>query len=191
MKKGDLGGYVWSERALSQYDDCWIQKDSKVMGNSMVCLDAVIGNKSVISGYVVISGNSVVRKSVISGDVLITGDAFVYGCDVSGHIKIYEHAIVEEYAKISGNIHICGYTLIHGTKKHSIVINNDEYFETFMLRDGKNTPTHITWTRSNDMYSNVLLTCVNKNKMLNFVKYNNGEEKMKYIKRWMDSMCVK
>ena len=36
IKKGDLGGYVESERNLSQYDNCWIYDNAIVFGNAKV-----------------------------------------------------------------------------------------------------------------------------------------------------------
>lgn len=38
IKKGDLDGYVESERNLSQYDNCWIYDNAIVFGNAKVIM---------------------------------------------------------------------------------------------------------------------------------------------------------
>ena len=40
VKKGELGGYVESERNLSQEGNCWVCGNAKVCGNAEVCGNA-------------------------------------------------------------------------------------------------------------------------------------------------------
>lgn len=42
VKKGELGGYVESERNLSQAGNCWVYGNAKVCDNAKVCGDAMI-----------------------------------------------------------------------------------------------------------------------------------------------------
>ena len=42
VKKGELGGYVKSERNLSQAGNCWVYGNAKVYDNAKVCGDAMI-----------------------------------------------------------------------------------------------------------------------------------------------------
>ena len=46
VKKGDKGGFVQSEKNLSQLDNCWIYDNSKAFGNSFVRQNAVLSYNS-------------------------------------------------------------------------------------------------------------------------------------------------
>ena len=52
VKAGDLGGYIESERNLSQEGDCWVYDKAKVTD------EAKIYGNAKIKGYVVISDNA-------------------------------------------------------------------------------------------------------------------------------------
>ena len=55
VKAGDLGGFVESEKNLSQEGNCWIYDDAKVYE------DAWIYGSARISGSVIISGSSIIN----------------------------------------------------------------------------------------------------------------------------------
>ena len=63
VKKGELGGYVESERNLSQEGNCWVYGNALVYGNAKVCGNAeVCGN----ADYITIKGlGSVCRNTTI------------------------------------------------------------------------------------------------------------------------------
>lgn len=75
VKKGELGGYVESERNLSQEGNCWVYGNAEVYGNAWVCGNAeVFGNAKVYSNaevcgnadYITIKGlGSVCRNTTI------------------------------------------------------------------------------------------------------------------------------
>ena len=65
VKKGELGGYVESERNLSQEGNCWVCGNAKVCGDAKVCGNAwVFGNAEVYGNakvcgdadYIIIKG---------------------------------------------------------------------------------------------------------------------------------------
>ena len=108
IKKGDLGGYVESERNLSQYDNCWIYDNAIVFGNTKViqsanvCEYAQISDNAIIIGYATIMGHSKI-------------------CD---HAKIGGRALIAERAEIDENaelldsndyITLTGFGLTHNT----------------------------------------------------------------------------
>ncbi len=63
VKKGEKGGYVQSEKNLSQSGTCWIYDDAKVYGNAFVREDAVVRDKAEISGHKIVSGNEDISKT--------------------------------------------------------------------------------------------------------------------------------
>ena len=63
VKKGELGGYVESERNLSQEGNCWVYSNAEVCGNAKVYSNALVcGN----ADYITIKGlGSVCRNTTI------------------------------------------------------------------------------------------------------------------------------
>lgn len=66
VKVGELGGYIESEKNLSQEGDCWIYDDARVYDNAVVCGnarvrgDAKVYDNDMVSGYAVVSGDSII-----------------------------------------------------------------------------------------------------------------------------------
>ena len=52
VKAGDLGGYIESERNLSQYGNCWVYDEAKVFDEAEVFGDCWV------SGYAQVYGNA-------------------------------------------------------------------------------------------------------------------------------------
>lgn len=89
---GDFGGWVSSEKNLSQYGCCWIAgnaivcENSRVIGSALVNSFAVICGKCLIKDHANISGYARLFDAVIvAGDSAICGDAIlcgdIYVCD--------------------------------------------------------------------------------------------------------------
>ena len=93
VNKGDKGGFVESEKNLSQDGTCWVYDTAKIHGNA------------------VIFGNATVYDDVeVWGFANIYGDAEIYGqaeirdnASVSGNVKIYCYVTICGYAKIKSD----------------------------------------------------------------------------------------
>lgn len=97
--KGDKGGFVESEKNLSQKGNCWIYDDacvydggrvegdasiwgdSRVCGNSLVTDKAVVTDNAVINGNALIYGNARVRGNAHISDAYVLGNAVVSELD--------------------------------------------------------------------------------------------------------------
>jgi len=66
VKKGDLGGWIESEKNLSQNGNAWVYNDAQIFGDAQIFEDAQIFGDTWISGDTKISGNA-----WISGDAII------------------------------------------------------------------------------------------------------------------------
>ena len=89
VKKGELGGYVESERNLSQEGNCW------VCGNAKVCGDAEVCGNAKVYGNAWVFGNAEVY-----GNAKVYGNAWVYGnAEVCGNARVYGDA---DYITIKG-----------------------------------------------------------------------------------------
>ena len=84
--KGDLGGWIESEKNLSQNGNAWVYDNARVYGNAEV------------------SGNA-----WVSGDAGVYGNAKVYNnAEVSGNAEVYDNAEVSDNAEIYGDAEVSG-----------------------------------------------------------------------------------
>lgn len=118
-KKGQLGGYIESEKNLSQDGECWLDKDGICFGNAQII------------------ENAVVDDAVVFDNAIIKGDARVF--DSSNGMQIYGNAIVEGMVEGPGDIYgnaVIGRDLI--TRKiggKCININSDKMDEWIQDRN--------------------------------------------------------
>ena len=101
VKKGDIGGYVESEKNLSQYGDCWIYDNARVEDNAQVYGDAEV------CGDCWIYDNAVVRDNA----------------KVCHNARIRGHAVVQHDAVVRGNAIICGDAIISSDKDYIVFKN--------------------------------------------------------------------
>ena len=86
VEKGELGGWIESEKNLSQDGDAWVFDNATVRGNAKV------------RGTSMVSGNA-----SVSGNAYVGGNAMVYNnAWVCGFATIYDNAEVRGNAVVSG-----------------------------------------------------------------------------------------
>ena len=102
--KGSRGGYVESERNLSQNGNSWIGSKSIVRGNAFVCGDAVVHGKSEIWGEAYLSDKAIVRDTKVCGNVVIRGEGFFNGCSLSGKNSFINDNIHEYFCACDDEI---------------------------------------------------------------------------------------
>ena len=104
VKKGDLGGFIESEKNLSHEGDCW------VYGNAAVGWDARV------SGNAKVFGDAVVFWDArVSGNAEVSGDASVFdNAKVSEDAVVSWHAVVRGEAEVSGNARVWGHSKVFG-----------------------------------------------------------------------------
>ena len=80
VKKGDVGGYVESEKNLSQSGNAWVSGNAKVYGNAEVSGNAKVYGNAWVSGNAKVYGNAEVSGNAkVYGDAKVSGNAEVYG----------------------------------------------------------------------------------------------------------------
>lgn len=160
VKKGDIGGYVESEKNLSQYNDCWIYDNAKVCDNAVVIGKAIVcGNARVYDNAVVIS------KAIVCDNARVRNNAQVYGnaivrddARVFANAQIYDNAVVVDNARvcdnaeIGGKARIGGNAVIQGNAEVSgdAIISSDKDYIVF--KNWWSSGRFFTWTRSNNMW---------------------------------------
>ena len=112
VKEGDLGGWIESEKTLSDEGNCWIGGEAKVFNKSTVSGNAVVTDEATVTdsdvmGNSHISGNAVIYSAKVGGNTIVKDSAWVESTCLFDSTEISEHAqvygIVSGMAKISGN----------------------------------------------------------------------------------------
>lgn len=166
VKKGDKGGFIESEKNLSQINDCWVYDNAKVFGNARVFGDAKVYENASISdiaevfGVAKINGNAKVfgnanvygdavvsDKAQISGNAIVCKYAEIFGnAQVYGNAEIFGNALVHGNAKVFGDVKVYGNAEIFG---YAVVENNSDYI---VFKNWWSSGRYFTWTRSNNMW---------------------------------------
>jgi len=104
LETGELGGWIESEKNLSQHDKCWVSGNARVYGNAQVSGNAWVSGDARVYGNAQVSGNA-----CVSDDARVYGDAHV-----SGDARVYGDAHVSGDAWVSGNARVSGDSNIYG-----------------------------------------------------------------------------
>ena len=136
VRKGQLGGFVESEKNLNPNRHCgaWIYNDAAVMGNAVVSDQAIVRDDATISGnativdYATVSGTSKVSDDAkvsdyahISGNSLIVSNSKVYGDAVIISSNMYDNAKVDNECVVistalTGNANILSKARVEGCR---------------------------------------------------------------------------
>lgn len=156
VKKGDIGGWVESEKNLSQKGLCWIYDDAKVSAKARVSENARVMDLAVVDSnarvygtagvcdlshvtdYAAVRGNSIVRdKSCVMEFGLVDDHAFVFDratvsgrAQVVGFARICDDTRVTNGSIVSGNSFIVGNGYIGG----DVIVNGHERIDFTVIR---------------------------------------------------------
>ena len=142
IKKGELGGWIESEKNLSQYENAWVGGDATVGWNAKVSGNAAVCGNARICGNARVYDNAMVyENATVGGDAFISEKATVRGkAWVGGNATVSGNATVEDKAKVRGNATISGNAVVSGKEDYIVFKNwwsSERYF---------------TWTRSNNKW---------------------------------------
>lgn len=83
VEAGELGGWVESEKNLSQSGDCWIAMEAKAYGG------AEIGDSAILTRKAIACGNSTIcNDTLVSDESIIRGFTYLYGVLHSALVKV-------------------------------------------------------------------------------------------------------
>ena len=122
VKKGDLGGYVQSERNLSHSGDCWLYNYSKCYNNGRVTKNAKLLGRSEVKEYATATDNVVMMDySTAQGDAYLGGSVIMRNwavagenCRVTENATLAQHSVTGGHTTITGKPYIGGYTYARG-----------------------------------------------------------------------------
>lgn len=179
VKAGDRGGYVQSEKNLSQHGDCWIYDEAMAMDSSRVEENAKMYDKTEILINASMRGNSQIHdKAQMLGDTMITHDARMWGeAVIFGNARLYDFAqmfdkslmrgcaamygaaSMRDYTEMSETAILADSARLYGRTKVSgaavlrgnAVIREDSDYIVF--KNWWSSGRYFVWTRSNNMYT--------------------------------------
>ncbi len=148
VKKGDIGGYIQSEKNLSQYDDCWIYDNAVVWGNAVVMGNAKVYCDAQICDNAVVMGDArVYSNAIVMGNAKVCDHASVYdNAQVCGNAQIWCYVVVQGNAVVRGNAIVQGNADVSG----DAIISSDKDYIVF--KNWWSSGRYFTWTRSNNKW---------------------------------------
>ena len=116
LANNELGGYIESEKNLSQNGDCRVLGNARVYGNAWLYDDAQVFGDTFVSGNAHVCGNAFVSgDACVFGDTWVFGNAHVFGdARVFGNTFVYGKAQVFDDARVFGDAHVCGNARVFG-----------------------------------------------------------------------------
>ena len=158
--KGDLGGWIESEKNLSQRGDAWVGRHAIVYDNARVYDNAMISGNAVVRGNAVVCGNAVVRRNAkVGGNAVVSENAVVSGTVVvSENATVCENAKVGGNATVDGNARIGGDACVYDNAKvggNAEVSGNavvGESADFIVFKNWWSSCRYFTWTRSNNKW---------------------------------------
>ena len=139
VKKGDIGGWIETEKNLSQDGDAWVFGDAWVSGKARVFGDAQVSGNARVSGDAWVFGNARVSGDAqVFGDAWVSGEAQVFGdAWVSGDAQVFGDAWVSGNAQVSGNACVSGYAWVSEPWSYIEVTPGVEIWGPKRLQGGK------------------------------------------------------
>jgi len=112
---GTLGGFVQSDKNLSQSGTCWIYNTAKVYGNAMVFDDAQIYGFAEVYGDAYVRGNAkVFENAKVHNYAMVKNNAQVYG-----NAEAYQEAWIYDSAQVYGDAIVSGNAMVFGKSRIS------------------------------------------------------------------------
>jgi len=109
VKRGDLGGWVESERNLAtDYNLAWVSGNARVYGAARVEGDAWVS-----------------ENSQVYGQALVNEDA-----SVEGNARVYGHSMISDCANLGENARVCGEARVIGNAK---ILGEAQIYEEAMI----------------------------------------------------------
>lgn len=117
IKRGDLGGYIQSEKNLSHDGVAWVDDDAVVFNEAFVCDNAWVGGNSKIYGKTIVRGYAkITDRADIGGKIVITDHAKIIGrSHLRGNLVVKDFSVIKQAGILGYNVEVFGKTVIEHT----------------------------------------------------------------------------
>ena len=140
IHKGEVGGFVESEKNLWQEGNCWIYDNAMVFDDARVTGDADVSDNAVVCGNSLIAGLAFVYDNAFINDSLVTGSS-----GVGDNAIVTNNVSIRGVSRIKGNAKIDeGVVVMDGFFNGNCKIHHQDDFITLPLWwDGNTTITYV------------------------------------------------
>lgn len=140
IHKGEVGGFVESEKNLWQEGNCWIYDNAMVFDDARVTGDADVSDNAVVCGNSLIAGLAFVYGNAFINDSLVTGSS-----GVGDNAIVTNNVSIRGVSRIKGNAKIDeGVVVMDGFFNGDCKIHHQDDFITLPLWwDGNTTITYV------------------------------------------------
>lgn len=140
IHKGEVGGFVESEKNLWQEGNCWIYDNAMVFDDARVTGDADVSDNAVVCGNSLIAGLAFVYGNAFINDSLVTGSS-----GVGDNAIVTNNVSIRGVSRIKGNAKIDeGVVVMDGFFNGDCKIHHQDDFITLPLWwDGDTTITYV------------------------------------------------
>ena len=140
IHKGEVGGFVESEKNLWQEGNCWIYDNAMVFDDARVTGDADVSDNAVVCGNSLIAGLAFVYGNAFINDSLVTGSS-----GVGDNAIVTNNVSIRGVSRIKGNAKIDeGVVVMDGFFNSDCKIHHQDDFITLPLWwDGNTTITYV------------------------------------------------
>lgn len=140
IHKGEVGGFVESEKNLWQEGNCWIYDNAMVFDDARVTGDADVSDNAVVCGNSLIAGLAFVYGNAFINDSLVTGSS-----GVGDNAIVTNNVSIRGVSRIKGNAKIDeGVVIMDGFFNGDCKIHHQDDFITLPLWwDGNTTITYV------------------------------------------------
>lgn len=123
VKAGDLGGWISSEKVLTQQGDAWVRERGVVIGDGFTCkirrntlIERGVITNSTIDVKLGVYCKEIKDSSIIGDDILISGLLEIKASEIEtdGRVGIYDNADISETEIKGSDIHIGAQSKVHG-----------------------------------------------------------------------------
>ena len=113
---GDFGGFIESERNLSQDGSCWVGRNAAVLDEASVSEDAYVGGHCWVIDHAKVYGKA----------KICVGSRLRDYAEVFGNAWLYGFTTIKGHAKVKDSAHICS-TTIGG----EVVVCDEAYIDNY------------------------------------------------------------
>ena len=91
VKKGELGGYIYSEKNLSHYGTCWVSDNAQVRDNAFVGGSAQVRDSAIVCDFAIVRDLATVSDiAVVGGYAIVDDDSRVSGESIFGIVEFFK-----------------------------------------------------------------------------------------------------
>ena len=128
---GEVGGWIESERNLSDKGCAWVYQEACVYDRALILDDAIVSHGAIVCGDASIFGRAMVGDYArVYGSAKVFDCAKIYGrsvvcgdAKVCGSARICDRSIVRAFAVVKGSAEIAGNAIIESHKDY-MTFNN-------------------------------------------------------------------